>query len=137
MPRLRLPHKSQVRLIAVGWVPVIGVAAVIFVLSAEPSLRFSEDNSVDLVVRKLGHAGIFGILALLIWRALAITTALARSWAWALVLTALYAASDEFYQGFTVGRHPALTDVGIDTLGAIAFLAVAWIGLRFAGRNRA
>jgi VanZ family protein len=88
---------------------------------------------VDFVIRKLGHMGVFGVLALLAWRALASTTGLRRPWAWAFVLTVAYAASDEIHQGFTGGRHPTVVDVGVDTLGALIAISAVWL-LRRRGR---
>ena len=110
-----------------AWLPVIGWAALIFAFSAQPNLRFVPDAGLDFVVRKAGHMGVFGILALLLWRALAGTTAWRRPWAWALALAVLYAATDEFHQGFVAGRHESAVDVGIDAAGAI--IAVAAVGL--------
>ena len=110
-----------------AWLPVIGWAALIFAFSAQPNLRFVPDAGLDFVVRKAGHIGVFGILALLLWRALAGTTAWRRPWAWALALAVLYAATDEFHQGFVAGRHESAVDVGIDAAGAI--IAVAAVGL--------
>ena len=75
---------------------------------------------------------VFGILALLTWRALAATTALRDAWAWAIVLTILYAITDELHQGAVAGRHPALVDVGFDAAGAL--IAMAGVGLL--GRRR-
>ncbi len=51
-----------------GWLPVVAWTALIFALSAQPNLRFASDPGLDFVVRKLGHIGVFGILALLLWR---------------------------------------------------------------------
>ena len=115
-----------------AWLPVLGWAGVIFWFSAQSDLRVAPDASVDFVIRKLGHMGVFGILALLAWRALASTTSLRRPWAWAFLLTVAYAATDEFHQGFTGGRHPSPVDVGIDSLGALlAIIAVlAIVGRR-------
>jgi VanZ family protein len=110
-----------------AWLPVIGWALLIFAFSAQPNLRFVPDAGLDFVVRKAGHMGVFGILALLLWRALAGTTAWRRLWAWALALAVLYAATDEFHQGFVAGRHESAVDVGIDAAGAI--IAVAAAGL--------
>jgi hypothetical protein len=42
----------------------------IFALSAQPDLRFAPDAELDFVVRKIGHMGVFAILALLLLRAL-------------------------------------------------------------------
>ena len=110
-----------------AWVPVIVWASLIFILSAQPDLRFLPDSGLDFIVRKIGHMGVFGILALLVWRALAITTAWPRPSAWALVLTVAYAASDELHQGFVAGRYLSGVDVAIDALGAL--VAIAAVGL--------
>ena len=110
-----------------SWVPVVAWAALIFALSAQPNLRFVSDPGLDFVVRKLGHMGVFGILALLLWRALAETTAWRRPWAWAFALTVLYAASDELHQGFVAGRHPSAFDLAIDATGAL--IAIVIVGL--------
>ena len=110
-----------------AWAPVVAWAALIFALSAQPNLRFVSDPGLDFVVRKLGHMGVFGILALLLWRALAETTAWRRLWAWAFALTVLYAASDELHQEFVAGRHPSAFDVGIDAIGAL--ITLVFVGL--------
>jgi VanZ family protein len=108
-----------------AWLPVLGWAGLIFWFSSQPDLRIAPDATVDFVVRKLGHMVVFGILALLAWRALATTTRLRRPWAWAFLLTVAYAATDEIHQGFTEGRYPSVLDVGIDALGALVAIAVA------------
>jgi VanZ family protein len=82
------------------------------------------DEGLDFVVRKIGHMGVFGILALLLWRALAATTHLRRPWAWGIVLAGLYAATDELHQGFVAGRHPSPVDVTIDTVGALVAVGI-------------
>jgi len=112
----------------VAWAPVAVWAGLIFALSAQPNLTFMPDAGADFVVRKLGHMAVFGILALLLWRAVAATTNLRRPWAWGLVLAVLYAATDELHQAFVETRHPSPLDVGIDAAGAlIAVVAVLLI----------
>jgi len=109
------------------WLPAITWAGLIFAFSAQPNLRFVTDEGLDFLVRKAGHMAVFGILALLLWRAVAGTTAWRRPSAWALALTVLYAATDELHQGFVAGRHPSAVDVGIDAAGAL--VAVVAVGL--------
>ena len=50
-----------------AWAPAIAWAGLIFAFSAQPNLRFVPDEGLDFLVRKAGHMGIFGILALLLW----------------------------------------------------------------------
>jgi VanZ family protein len=84
---------------------------------------------VDFVVRKAGHMFVFGVLAVLIWRALE-SSAVRRAMMWSLMLTVVYAATDEFHQSFTVGRHPSPVDVGIDSVGALLCLLALTLWLR-------
>jgi VanZ family protein len=114
-----------------GWLPVIGWAALIYVISAQPNLRFVPDELLDFVVRKLGHMAVFGILALLLWRALAGFASGRTRWAWALALAVLYAVTDELHQSGVTGRHPSAADVAIDAAGAlIALMAVSIVEAR-------
>ena len=117
-----------------AWLPVLVWAGFIFLLSATPNLQFSQSSEIDLVVRKAGHMMVFGALAALIWRALA-RSAVRRAIAWSWLLTLAYAASDEFHQSFTVGRHMSPLDVAIDSLGALLVLAALAFWLR-SRRNR-
>ena len=110
-----------------AWLSAIAWAGLIFAFSARPNLRFLSDASLDFLVRKAGHIAVFGILALLLWRALAGTTAWRRPWAPALVFAVLYAMTDEFHQGFVAGRHESAVDVGIDAAGAL--IAVVGAGI--------
>lgn len=117
--------------LGIAWVLVVVWAGLIFTLSATPNLRFVQADAIDFVVRKAGHMAVFGILAVLLWRAISYSMqrgALALS----LDVAILYAASDEFHQSFTAGRHASPVDVAIDSAGAaIALLALTvWLRLR-------
>ena len=75
---------------------------------------------VDFLIKKGGHAYGYGLLALAFLYGLRgekrkITPRqLLLAWA----LSSLYSATDEFHQFFVPGRHPAITDVMIDSIGA-------------------
>ncbi len=107
-----------------AWVPVVAWAALIFAASAQPDLRFIADPALDLVVRKIGHMAVFGILALLLWRAVAATTRTRWPWAWAIALAVGYAISDELHQGLVAGRHPTPLDVVIDAAGVLLAVGI-------------
>ena len=129
----RLCMSMSMRTRSVTWLPVVAWAGLIFYLSAQPNLRFEQDATLDFIVRKAGHMGVFGVLALLLWWALTGTTRVRPAWAWACAIALAYAATDELHQGFTAGRHPSVTDVGIDGVGiAIAVL----VGLAILRRRR-
>ena len=93
--------------------------ALIFGLSAQPDLGTGL-GGWDTVLRKFAHMAEYGLLWFLWWRALGH----ARP-ALAAAITIGYAISDEVHQSFVEGRHGAVSDVAIDSLGAgLAGLAV-------------
>jgi VanZ family protein len=94
------------------WLPVALWAAVIFALSAIPSLS-TDLGTWDLILRKLGHLTEFAILGALLYRAVSRAPA-------AIALASLYAVTDELHQAFVSGRHASPLDWLIDTAGATA-----------------
>lgn len=93
--------------------------ALIFLLSAQPGLS-SGLGIWDLILRKLAHMTVFGLLTLLWCRALAPSTG--RPLALAAVIALLYAVTDEFHQSFVADRSGSPIDVGIDAAGIGAAL---------------
>ncbi|WP_017437841.1 VanZ family protein [Saccharococcus caldoxylosilyticus] len=83
---------------------------------------------LNVIVRKLAHLTEFGILAVLVWRALSPKrTAYAGAWLFATV----YAMTDEWHQSFEPGRTATPKDVAIDSCGALlavigVFLYTRW-----------
>jgi VanZ family protein len=80
---------------------------------------------VDFIIKKTGHITEYGILAFLIWRALAkgdSPSPLVK----AFLLSLLYAASDEYHQSFVPGRDGNLFDVCVDAIGALMALIFVW-----------
>ncbi len=82
----------------------------IFVVSGTPGGEIPRFGSIDLVVKKGGHALAYAILAVLAWRA-------TGSRRWALAITVLYALSDEYHQLSVAGRNGQPLDVLIDMVG--------------------
>jgi VanZ family protein len=108
------------------WLPPVLWMSVIFILSAQPTLPHHPDALSDLILKKAGHMGEYGILAFLLWRAL-LRGRGTLSWSalvTAFVVSVLYAALDEYHQTFVPGRNGTLVDVGVDAAGALVFLLV-------------
>ena len=105
------------------WLPPIALMGLIFFLSAQPDLS-SGLGTWDLILRKIGHASIYGLLCGLWWRALrpATPTRVAIVAAWAIAVG--YAITDEWHQSFVDGRHGTAIDVLIDTAGATVVAAL-------------
>lgn len=108
------------------WLPVAAWAALIFALSAIPSLGTGL-GTWDLVLRKLAHVGEYAILGALLLRALGGERVVA-----AFALAVAYAVSDEVHQSFVAGRRGSAVDVAIDAVG-VALGVAAW---RRLGRER-
>lgn len=135
------------------WLPVVLWMAVIFTASTDllsnqntsrfigPLLRWLKPGisektvrQVQWLVRKTGHLAEYAVLALLLHRALrgSRDQTARRDWCWAtaarvMLLTTLYAATDEIHQGFVASRSASGWDVLIDSLGATVGLGVVWL----------
>jgi VanZ family protein len=106
------------------WLPVVVWMGVIFFLSAQPDLPQPYAGWADWLISSAAHAFVFGVLAVLWARALGKRH---RGWLLALVLTGLYALSDEFHQAFVPGRHPDPWDLLCDGFGAaLGLMLLAW-----------
>src|SRR3990167_1009268 len=93
-----------------NWLPVILWAGMIFFLSSIPDLRSGLPNIFDLILRKIAHSGEFGVLAILIMRAISsLKQQHNRKLSFnviliVIIIVILYAISDELHQGFVPGR---------------------------------
>jgi VanZ family protein len=99
------------------WAPPVALMVVIFVLSAQPDLN-SGLGTIDLIGRKLVHAGEYALLCFLWWRAFRTIATPRAALVLALGITIGYAGTDEFHQQYVHGRHAAPADVLIDAVGA-------------------
>ena len=133
------------------WLPVLIWMALIFSASSdshsyEHSSRFVEPflhwlfpqmpeaqvKEIHLLIRKCAHLTEYTVFALLLWRALRKPVKNdPRPWIWrearlALLIVALYAASDEFHQSFVPTRTALVSDVFVDTAGGAAGLLALW-----------
>ena len=89
-------------------------------------------ETIDLIhtfVRKAAHMSEYAVLALLYLYALCKNEA-KRPLRTALLLCALYAATDEIHQAFVPDRSPSPIDVMIDTAGAAVGLALHRLACR-------
>ena len=108
------------RKILIYWLPVIIWAGLIFYLSAISGLSSGLGAFWDVFWRKLAHATEFGILNLLLFRALSGSAwSFKKVWWWSLILSVLYAVSDELHQYFIPLRECRWQDMAQDSFGEI------------------
>jgi VanZ family protein len=105
-----------------------------------PGLAQARIEALHFGLRKCAHLAEFGLLAMLLWQALChATRSGTRQWhwphaGWALLLVALYAASDEIHQAFVPGRSGQVSDVIVDSIGGAIGLGVLWLAGKWGKR---
>ncbi len=115
---------GRARIAALGWVLVIGYAAIIYHLSAESHpLAFlpPELFAFDKVLHGSEYAGLGALIAFALLRS-RVRPILAL--AAAALLASAYGVSDEWHQSFVPGRDPDWHDWAADTVGALAGAAL-------------
>lgn len=115
--------RKKIIFFLIYWLPPIVLAGIIFRLSSGTVPKASDVFWQDFAIKKLAHITIYGILSVLIYRAL-IAGGMTKKKALLLAffITTLYGGTDEIHQYFTQGRESRLRDVGFDGLGAAASL---------------
>ncbi len=108
------------------WLPLLAWMGLIFLLSSQPTLP-SAPGGWDVLLKKAGHALVYGVLAWLYQRALRrhfSTPVTLRIVGIGLALA--YALSDEYHQTFVAGRNGNLVDVAVDGVGACGAILLGW-----------
>src|SRR6266581_1496966 len=133
------------------WLPVLFWMVVIFSASSDtmsfqhssrilapliqwlfPHLSEHAVSGIVFFIRKCAHLTEYAVLALLLWRAWRKPVRNdSRPWRWAdaglaILVVALYAASDELHQLFVPHRERRIADVLIDTSGAVVGMFLLW-----------
>jgi len=112
------------------WGPALLVMAVIFTASSFSKAGLPQFGTWDWAVKKAGHMLGYGLLGVFYLRGLA-PGVQPTIWQiiFAVALTGLYGATDEFHQSFVAGRGALPSDVLIDLVGATMGVAVrVWVG---------
>ena len=124
-----------------SWILVITWMAVIFILSAQPAndsaslstgitdwiyqllINVFPNLNIDtlhLIIRKLAHFTIYLVLGVLLLNALSHNEQKqSANFVLALLVSSLYAISDEIHQVFVSGRAGQISDVLIDIIGSL------------------
>jgi VanZ family protein len=161
---IRLPLSKTVRLklrvFLKYWLPIVLWFSLIFIASGDtnsaqrssriigplmhwlfPEMPEESVGHVVLFARKCAHLTVFGILALLYWRAFRKPIKRdPRPWSWiearnALLGVVVYAITDELHQAFVPNRQASPTDVLIDTIGGLLGLLALWTWGRWRKRR--
>ncbi|HLN18988.1 MAG TPA: VanZ family protein, partial [Patescibacteria group bacterium] len=102
--------------------PTFAWMLLIFYFSSIPDLKMDSGSvTAEVIVRKIAHLAEFSMLLWLVWRIFYHSWNLINRDALviALIITLLYAISDEFHQTFVPGRSGQFIDVVFDFLSAL------------------
>ncbi len=118
-------HASKIWVFINYWAPVLLYCCLIVYLSSlsNPSQNFPSFFS-DFS-DKLVHGVEYGILGILLYRALRHTTQISQNIGVAIFCASAFGISDELHQWFVPHRHADIWDVIADTSGA-AFFILIW-----------
>ena len=106
------------------WLPVIVWAGLIFYFSGIPDFKAGLDE--DFILRKMAHVFEYFILTFFLRRAFkdTLNADVFRLFIYPVILSFLYAVSDEFHQLFVPGRNGCARDVLIDGIGIFGLYIV-------------
>jgi len=130
------PIRTRIQRLLLDWLPMVVWMLLIFWLSGRPEMPhpFQELRQWDDLVAYAGHGFMFCTLAFLVWRVLrgwprgAVESRIISLPSATVILSGLYAASDEVHQMSTPGRTASLADWLADMVGiaiAVALLVRA------------
>ena len=115
LPKIKL----RLRKLFLYWVPVVLWLFLIFIVSNRSVSITSEFFWQDFIVKKLAHIIEYAILSTFFYRALlGEGVDKKKAGIWAVILTTIYGASDEFHQSFIPGRQSRVRDIVVDSFGA-------------------
>lgn len=95
-------------------------AGFIYLLSSQESLPNLSISFYDFIFKKSAHMFVYAVLYILLFRAYRITNHQkinSKNYLIPILISLVYALSDEFHQSFIPNRHPSLRDTGYDLLG--------------------
>jgi len=102
------------------WFPAFLLMTVIFIISSQSGDNLPHFLTWDYVIKKMGHAIGYGLLALSYFHFLKYDE---KKYGLAWLLAVLFSATDEYHQSFVPGRHASAFDVLVfDNLGAACAL---------------
>ena len=108
------------------WAPPVAWMVVIFLFSSIHTRPVSTVYWREFAVKKSAHIVEYAILTVLLYRAFRTSYSKQKAGIYAMVISVIYAITDEFHQSFTPGREPTVRDVIFDTIGATLAIFLTW-----------
>jgi VanZ family protein len=90
---------------------------------------------LEFFFRKSAHVMEYAVLMMLWFKVLRYTALIKSRLYISIMLTILFAASDEWHQSFIVGRTGHAIDVAVDSVGVL-IITLLWLGWRWRNRHK-
>ena len=148
----------------IRYAALIAVCAVIFYFSAQPAVRSSQESGVivdlikekifddfsdmtpkeaqrtehtiTLIVRKGAHFSVYAAVGFTAFLAFVKLSRPKKRYLFAVIFALIYAASDELHQVFVPGRAGMVSDVILDTCGAVTGALPLFLYVAFHNRKQ-
>ncbi len=117
---------SKIRKIFFYWAPVIFYCSLIVYLSSLSNPSQNLPSFFSGLSDKLVHGVEYGILGILLYRAIQHTTQISQSIGMAFFCAVIFGISDELHQWYVPHRHADIWDVVADASGAAFFISL-WV----------
>lgn len=111
---------KKLKIFILYWLPAFIVMAVIFALSSRQRINVSDTKAVNFSLFKTLHVLEYALLYFLLFRAFLKSLGKKKrkkAYLFAVIVSVLYAISDELHQTFTPTREGSPRDIVIDTIG--------------------
>jgi len=111
-----------------NWLFVILWMLIIFFFSHQPGLASGLSGDWDFVLRKMAHITEYAVLCFLLVRVIGeYKVSFKKTIIFSILISIIYAISDEYHQTFIFARQGNLRDILIDSFGVLLF---AWWWIR-------
>ncbi len=111
---------QKLKSLLIYYLPVVVWAIIIFSFSAKSVPAVSVVHWQDFIIKKTIHMVEYGILTLLLFRALKNSgNNKKNALIYSFLIAIVYGATDELHQSFTPGREPRIRDVFFDGTGSV------------------
>lgn len=109
---------TKIKQHCLAFLPATLWAGIIFLFSAQEMLPSLTLSVLDFLFKKSAHMFVYAVLYFLLYQTFKqLGTKTKNIWKKALIISLIYALTDEFHQSLVPGRSATLRDVGFDFLG--------------------
>jgi len=123
-----MDKKNKEANLFITWLPTIIWMLLIFAMSNQSSIKASYFDPLDFVIKKTAHITEYAILLIFMFRSLTLTWgkkfSIDKMENLSILITQIYAISDEWHQSHIAGRTATIRDMFIDFIGVMLGITI-------------